>query len=77
LIHEISNACRETPLFKDNKERYREFKKEFDNSEDKIVESYTWFMERIVSAPTRIHMISSVRLCLPIVDDFIQEAKGE
>lgn len=73
LISEISDACREAPIFKENQERYQEFKEGFKGSEDKVLEAYTWFLNRIVQSPTQYHMIASVRLCLPIVDDFIKE----
>lgn len=75
LIHDIAEACRTTEIFKNSKDKYEEFKNGF--ATNKIVESYIWFLNRIVEAPTHYHMIGAVRLCLPIVDDFIQEASHD
>lgn len=71
LIHEISTLCKETGIFKHSLEKYEECKKMF--KDDKIRNAYMWFLNRICTAPTDLHRDCSVRWCLPIVDDFIQE----
>ena len=73
LIHEISEACRETEIFKRNIDTYTDFKKNFKDKDHKIANAYYWFLDRLVKSPTHFHRLGSVRLCLPIVDDFIQE----
>lgn len=73
LIKDISNDARGTGLFEKSKDQYLEFKtnilKDESSPEKNVVDAYMWVLDRIINAPTQIHMKSAVLLCMPIVDD--------
>lgn len=83
LIKELSESARQTGIFQRGQEEVEVFKKKLNSSndsgaiEENVVNAYIWVLDRIVNAPTRLHMQCSVALCMPIVDDaFMDNAEG-
>ncbi len=77
-IRLISNACQQTEIFKRSKRKFQEFKDEFEETNDsgeRLVSAWMWFLSQIVEAPTRTHMFGSVRLCFPLVACYLPEEK--
>lgn len=70
LVREIATACEQTTLFRSATASYAEFKAglEKDSSpEDRLLAAWLHFLERMIDAPTRFHIVAAVRLCLPLV----------
>lgn len=83
LIKELAMYARQTSIFERAQEDVMEFKKKLkqgnDSSaiEENVVSAYIWVLDRIVNAPTQLHMQCSVALCMPIVDDaFMDNSEG-
>lgn len=73
-IRDISAKCRETGLFKHSREQFDEFVAaiEADTApEDRLEHSWTWLMNRIVAAPTSLHMNGAIVLTMPIVERYL------
>lgn len=69
LIHEIAERCKGIPLVKQTQEAANEYAA--DMSPEDI---YKDMLYKIVKAPTRLHMIASARLLIPIID---RKLRGE
>lgn len=73
-IRIISHACENTGLFARSASKFEEFKVELESTTEPdklLVHAWQWFLNRIVEAPTRLHMIGAVRLCLPLVAHYL------
>lgn len=75
LIKELAMYARQTGIFERAQEDVIAFKKKLKQGnntsaiKENVVSAYIWVLDRIVNAPTRLHMQCSVALCMPIVDD--------
>lgn len=72
LIHEVAEECRKLPVYQKSKEKENTYK---DGMTAKQV--YMDMCFKIVNAPTQIHMMMPPKLMLPVIDDLLQEEKGE
>lgn len=69
-IRTISKACEDTGLFSKSVSQFEDFKAELESTtvpDKRLVKAWIWFLNRIVEAPTRLHMMGAVRLCVPLV----------
>lgn len=68
IIHEIAERCNEIPIVSENKERAEQY------GECLTAEQvYIDMLDKIVNAPTRIHMRMSARMLIPVMDKKLQE----
>lgn len=73
-IRIISRACEDTGLFAQSAGKFAEFKAELELStvpDKRLIKAWHWLLNRIVKAPTRLHMAGSVRLCMPLVAHYL------
>jgi predicted DNA binding CopG/RHH family protein len=68
LIHNIANRCNEIGIVQETKEQAEEYAK--DLTAEQI---YLDMLNKIVEAPTRIHMRLSARMLIPIIDRKLKE----
>ncbi|MFC6674052.1 hypothetical protein [Marinobacterium aestuariivivens] len=74
LIRDISEKCKGTGLFRESKERFEEFVEAIEvdeNVDDRLTHAWTWLMDRIVKAPTRLHMDGALILTMPLVERYL------
>lgn len=74
LIREIAAACEKTGIYTKSKARSAEFKAGLEASTepaDRLMKSWGWLLDRITEAPTAMHRIGSVRLCMPLVAAYL------
>lgn len=64
LIHEITEKCKSIPIVKETQQKVEDYAKEL--SAEQI---YVDMLNKIVEAPTAIHMRMSARLLIPIISD--------
>ena len=79
MIRDIGAKCRETGLFKHSQEQFDEFVAAIEADtppEDRLVHSWTWLMNRIVQAPTSLHMNGAIVLTMPLVERYLPEETG-
>lgn len=74
LIHEIAEKCKDIPVVKENQRQMEEYAAGLSAEE-----IYMDMLNKIVEAPTKIHMKMSARLLIPIISAKLktQERKGE
>lgn len=68
LIHRIAEKCSTIPIVKETHEQVKAYAEEL--SPEQI---YTDMLEKIVQAPTRIHMRVAARMLIPIIDRKLKE----
>lgn len=68
LIHEIAEECTKMHFWKKNRNRVAGYGRDL-SAEDVYVD----MLRKIVKAPTKIHMIMSARLLIPVIDQKIQD----
>jgi hypothetical protein len=76
LVRQIATACIQTPAYVGSAAQVAAFQVELeaDHTEDeRLLAAWLHFLDRIISAPTRLHMIGAVRLCLPLVAQYLPE----
>lgn len=74
LIRSIAQACENTKLFERSKAKVDEFAIELTaklEQDRHLVTAWLWFLDRVANAPTYLHIISSVRLCMPLVAHYL------
>lgn len=79
LLRQIAAACEQTLAFRRSAEQVAAFRAalEADHAPDeRLLGAWLHFLDRIVSAPTRLHMIGVVRLCLPLVAYYLPAQQG-
>ncbi len=69
LIHQIAEKCDRIPIVAESQERAELYAKEL--SAEQI---YIDMLEKIVQAPTRIHMRVVARMLIPIIDQKIRSS---
>lgn len=74
LIHEIAEKCKDIPVVKENQRQMEEYAAGLSAEE-----IYVDMLNKIVEAPTKIHMRMLVRLLIPIISDKLKsrERKDE
>lgn len=72
LIHIIAVQCRNTEIYKQTETQGKTYGK--DLSAEEI---YLDLLVKIVNAPTKLHMIASTRLLIPLIDDKLQNLGGK
>lgn len=80
LIHTISDKCKSSGLFKDNQVRFNQFVQEIeadDKVEDRLFHAWCWMVDRIVKAPTSLHMEGAVILTMPLVARYLPPVERE
>lgn len=80
LLRQIAAACEQTPAYRRSAAQVAAFRValEADHAPDeRLLGAWLHFLDRIVHAPTRLHMISAVRLCLPLVALYLPASTGE
>lgn len=73
-IQVLAIDCKKTDLFKRAQERFIDLKVslEADHPADELLlRSWIHLLERISEAPTKIHMIGAVILCIPLVSSYV------
>lgn len=76
LLREIAAACEQTSLFRRASDQFAAFKAELEGefaAEDRLLESWLHFLETVIQAPTTLHRLGAVRLCLPLVAIYLPE----
>lgn len=70
LIHEISERCMDATLIVENKDRIDQYGEGLSAEE-----VYTDMLNKILDAPTFLHMRMTVRLLIPIIDQKLREGR--
>jgi len=73
-IRSIARAYRATPLFQRAADQYALIKSDIERDvapESRLLHAWQWLMDRMSSAPSGIHMVGAIRLCLPLVADYL------
>lgn len=70
LIHEIAEKCDQIQIVKETKEQAEAYAEGL-SAED----VYLDMCQKIVDAPTRIHMIMSAEMLIPIIDKKLREER--
>lgn len=76
LVREVAAACRQTAAFTRSAAQFAAFQVELEAehaADERLLAAWLHFLDRLISAPTRLHMIGSVRLCLPLVAHYLPE----
>lgn len=76
LIREIATACEQTSLFRRATDKYAAFKADLEAdfaAEDRLLESWLHFLQSVINAPTTLHRLGAVRICLPLVAAYLPE----
>lgn len=68
MIHKIAEKCNQIPIVNETKEQAETYAKEL-SAED----VYLDMCQKIVNSPTRIHMIMSAKMLIPIIDKKLRE----
>lgn len=68
LIHQIADICKVFSLTEKRKERIETYARE-KSAED----VYYDMLCKIVAAPTNMHMVSTVKLLIPVIDEKLKE----
>lgn len=79
-IRTIAAAYRTTELFQRASDKRAEFKARIEADtppEGRLLEAWQWLLDRMTNAPTGLHMVAAIRLCLPMVADYLPEAATE
>ena len=72
FIHEISEECKKTGIFKVSINKYNLLKEEIDSKyQNKALLAYSWFLNRIGSATNAIEVTGCVILTIPLIDEFL------
>ena len=80
LVREVAAACRQTAAFTRSAVQFASFQVELEAdhaADERLLAAWLHFLDRIISAPTRLHMIGSVRLCLPLVAHYLPALDAE
>lgn len=75
-LRTIAAAYRETGLFKRASDQYAEFKAAIESDtppEGRLLHAWQWLLNRLAGAPTSYHVVAVIRLCLPLVADYLPE----
>ncbi len=70
LIHEIAAKCKDIQIVKDTQDQAEEYAKGL--SAEQI---YVDMLNKIVEAPTKIHMMMSARMIIPIIEQKLNVAE--
>lgn len=76
LVRQIAAACQQTAVFTRSAAQLAAFQVELEADHaaaDRLLAAWLHFLERIVNAPTHLHMVGTVRLCLPLVAQYLPE----
>lgn len=68
LIHQIAEKCQNISVVEETQERAEKYAEEMSAEE-----VYIDMLHKIVAAPTRIHMLMSARLLIPVIDRKLRE----
>lgn len=71
LIHDISQICKDFDIVKQNAEKSEEYAKGL--TAEQI---YIDMLNKIVAAPTRLHMLMSARMLIPVINKKLQDTGG-
>ena len=74
IIDDIANYSEKTALYERMKHQREEFERDLHETPDLI---YTYMLDRVVNAPTKMHMISSIILLMPVLRRLLQEEKND
>lgn len=74
IINELADYSERTGLYKKLEHERKEFERDIDKTPGMI---YGYMLERVADAPTKMHMISSVILLMPVLRRLLQEGKDE
>lgn len=72
LIRDIAEECKSASMIVDNKDRIDEY-----GNGLTAEEVYVDMLNKIVNAPTRIHMIMSARMLICVIDKKLREGGDE
>lgn len=70
-IKRVAEYSRGTSLYKETAEEREKLIKK--NADANAAEVYMFLLERLIHAPTTLHMFSSVIILLPLVDDLMDK----
>lgn len=68
LIHEIAEDCKGNEVIRKNQEKAKKYADGL-SAEDVYVD----MMYKIIEAPTKIHMIMSAKMLIPVIDKKLEE----
>lgn len=74
IINDIANYSERTALYERMKHQREEFERDLHETPDLI---YRYMLDRVANAPTKIHMISSIILLMPVLRRLLQEREDE
>lgn len=74
IINELADYSERTGLYKRLEHEREEFERDIDKTPGMI---YGYMLERAVDAPTKMHMISSIILLMPVLRRLLQEREDE
>lgn len=72
LIHEIAKKCNTIPIVDETREQAEEYARGL--SAEQV---YADMLYKIVEAPTRIHMMVSARMLIPVIDQKLPSVETE
>lgn len=75
IIREVSEYAKKTELYKENTEKREKFIKE--NADAQTADIYMMMLQKIIHAPTTIHMYSNVLLLLPFINDLMENQNSK
>ncbi|WP_171011883.1 hypothetical protein [Pseudomonas sp. 2FE] len=73
-IRSLAELCEQTGIYAHAEPQFTEFKAHLEESTppaDRLVASWQWLLDRIVTAPTMLHMRGAVRFCIPLVASYL------
>lgn len=76
LVRQVAAACEQTDLFTRSAAQFAAFQVELEAehaADERLLAAWLHFLDRLISAPTRLHLIGAVRLCLPLVAHYLPE----
>ena len=78
-ITALSEKCVKTQLFVHSKDKFDDFVMNIeatDAVDKRLINSWSWLMNRIVYAPTSYHIRGAVVLCVPLVAKYLPNYNG-
>lgn len=74
LIRSIAAACESTKLFRDAKPKFDAFAAELEadsTPDERLPLAWGHFLDTVANAPTRYHLMATVRICMPLVARYL------
>jgi hypothetical protein len=73
-LRALAAACEQTELFRQSAEQYAAFQIQIEvdhEPADRLYATWVHFLDRALEAPTDLHRLAAVRICLPLVAHYL------